>query len=131
MSVTIQDQPTPDSTAIYVLQGKGRTYRLDETAFNAALGAALAVSDKGRALTTGQAAKMLGVSLKTVQRLLDAGYIPFYRTSEGGNRMIYESDMIAYRSRRDEQSRHLEHARKAAQEIGLYGMPTNQQREAR
>ena len=66
-----------------------------------------------------------------MQRLVDAGYIPFYRTSEGGNRIIYESDLIAYRSRRDEQSRHLERAREVAQEIGLYDMPTNQHREAR
>ena len=131
MSVSINDRSTTGPEATYVLQGKGRTYRLDEAAFNAALDAALAVSGRGRALTTGHAAKMLGVSLKTVQRLLDAGYIPFYRTSEGGNRMIDESDLIAYRSRRDEQSQHLEHAREAAREIGLYDMPTHQHREAR
>ena len=131
MSVPINDRPTTGPETTYVLQGKGRTYRLDEKAFTAALDAALAVSSKGHALTTGQAARMLGVSLKTVQRLLDAGCIPFYRTSEGGNRIIYESDLIAYRSRRDEQSRHLERAREVVKEIGLYDMPTNQQREAR
>ena len=131
MSVSINDRPTTGSETAYVLQGKGRTYRLDEAAFTAALDAALAVSGSGRALTTGQAAKLLGVSLKTVQRLVDAGCIPFYRTSEGDNRIIYESDLIAYRSRRDEQSRHLERAREVAQEIGLYDMPTHQHREAR
>ena len=60
----------------FVIQGYGKTYELTEDEFNAAMRAADALSDGARLLTTGQAADILGVTAKTVARIIDAGRIP-------------------------------------------------------
>ena len=68
----------------FVIQGYGRTYEMTEAEFNAAMRAADAVSGDARSLTTGEAAELLGVSAKTVARLIDAGRIPSCRLSGRG-----------------------------------------------
>lgn len=82
---------------VFTISGYGHTYELTEAEFNAALMAADALAPHARPLTTGEAAVLLGVSGKTVARLLDAGKIPFYRNGENGHRMVRLCDVIAYR----------------------------------
>ena len=80
----------------FVIQGYGKTYELTEDEFNAAMRAADALSDGARLLTTGQAADILGVTAKTVARIIDAGRIPSSRLSATGHRMVEYRDVIRY-----------------------------------
>lgn len=104
----------------FVIQGYGRTYEMTEAEFNAAMRAADALSDGARPLTTGEAAELLGVSAKTVARLLDAGKIPSYRLSAVGHRMVEYRDVMEYKERRMRRSRLLEDARALAADMGAY-----------
>lgn len=111
----------------FILQGNGRTYALDETAFNAAMDAAMAASGYTRIIGTGEAARILGLSRKTVQRILDDGRIPFRRNGESGNRMMRESDVIAYRdAMHSDRSRSLAKLRDMAGDMGLYVLPDSE-----
>lgn len=104
----------------FVIQGYGRTYEMTEAEFNAAMRAADALSGDARSLTTGEAAELLGVSAKTVARLIDAGRIPSRRLSNIGHRMVEYRDVVAYRERHTRRSRLLEDARALASDMGAY-----------
>ena len=82
--------------------------------------AADAVSEGAGLLTTGEAAELLGVSAKTVARLVDAGRIPARRLSDTGHRMVEYRDVMAYRDRRARRGRLLEDARVLAADMGAY-----------
>lgn len=111
----------------FILQGNGRTYALDETAFNAAMNAAMAASGEVRIIGTGEAARILGLSRKTVQRILDDGRIPFRRNGDAGKRMMRESDVIAYRdAMRSNRSHSLAKLRDMAGDMGLYDLPDDE-----
>lgn len=105
----------------FTIQGYGKTYEMTEAEFNAAMRAADALSEEGRSLTTGEAAKLLGVSAKTVARLIDAGCIPSRRLSDTGHRMVEYRDVVAYKERRTRRGRLLEDARALASDMGAYG----------
>ncbi|MDD6461953.1 MAG: helix-turn-helix domain-containing protein [Bifidobacteriaceae bacterium] len=61
---------------------------------------ATTVSDSAQELiTTGAAARILGVSAKTVSRLLDSGAMPFVRYGTSGRRKVKRSDVMAYKKR--------------------------------
>ena len=47
-------------------------------------------------VSTGEAASMLGVSRQTLNRMLEAGEIPYERYG-GGHRRVLMSDVLAYR----------------------------------
>lgn len=47
-------------------------------------------------VSTGEAASMLGVSRQTLNRMLEAGEIPFERYGKG-HRRVLRSDVLAYR----------------------------------
>lgn len=49
------------------------------------------------AITTGQAAEILGVSRRTVTRMLDRGEIPGIRLGLNHHRSVRLSDVLAYR----------------------------------
>ena len=104
----------------FVIQGYGRTYEMTEAEFNAAMRAADAVSGDARSLTTGEAAELLGVSVKTIARLIDADRIPSRRLSDTGHRMVEYRDVVAYRERRTRRGHLLEDARALASDMGAY-----------
>ena len=56
-----------------------------------------------RILTTGEVGELLGVSAKTVARMLDAGVIPSVRLGIGerSHRRVHLSDVLAYKAKRD------------------------------
>lgn len=108
------EQPT------FSISGYGRTYELTEAEFNAAMRAADVVAGVSHPLTTGEAAEMLGVSAKTVARLLDAGEMPFYRNGPTGHRMVELRDVVAYKSKREQRHGLMEQARDLAYRMGGY-----------
>ncbi|PJM75484.1 helix-turn-helix domain-containing protein [Bifidobacterium simiarum] len=108
---------------LFTISGYGRTYRLTEDEFNAAMHAADAVAGASHPLTTGEAAEILGVSAKTVARLLDAGEMPFYRNGTAGHRMVELRDVIAYKSKRERRHNLMEQARGLAYRMGGYDIP--------
>ena len=78
-------------------------------------------ADGTERITTGDAARILGVFQRTVARMLDAGLIPYVRPSEHGYRFMNMSDVTAYRKQRDAAtSAALERAREIAEESGGY-----------
>ena len=109
-----------DSRTPFLIQGYGKTYRLTETEFNAAFAAANRLSGDSIVLTTGEAADLLGVSSKTIARLVDAGKIPAFRMSDSGHRLMKKTDVLAYKNMRERRSRHLAEARRLADEMGAY-----------
>lgn len=124
MSIVMIETEPMKADSPFILQGNGHTYALDETAFNAAMDAAMAASGHARIIGTGEAARILGLSRKTVQRILDDGRIPFRRNGEAGNRMMRESDVIAYRDSMRADRRHaLSKLRAMAGDMGLYDLP--------
>src|SRR6188768_4104289 len=49
----------------------------------------------GDILTTFQAAKLCGVSHKSIERWIDAGLLPGYRTP-GGHRRVHRADLLGF-----------------------------------
>lgn len=74
----------------YTLHGNGETITLTEAQFKAASTAVntLKHRDSKRTLTTGEADVLLGVSAKTVARILDSGKIPFFRLLPTWHRLV-------------------------------------------
>lgn len=122
MSMTLIDAPIRTDKP-FIIQGYGKTYELTEEEFNAAIRAADALSPDARPLTTGEAAEILGVSAKTVARMLDAGRIPFHRNGPSGHRLVSYRDVLTYKERRDRRSALLEQASGLAAEMGGYDAP--------
>lgn len=122
MNATTATDDTLERPA-FTISGYGRTYELTEAEFNAAMHAADAVAGASRPLTTGEAAKMLGVSAKTVARLLDAGEMPFCRNGTGGHHMVELRDVVAYTSKRERRHGLIEQASDLAYHAGGYDMP--------
>lgn len=104
----------------FVIQGYGRTYELTEKEFRAAFQAADAVSDDTHLIGTGEAAEILGVSSRTVARMLDAGRIPSHRNNGTGHRMVEYRDVLAYKEQRGRRHALIEQARDEAASMGAY-----------
>lgn len=85
----------PGSRAL--VDADGTVFSLSRKAFDAALNAAMGVSGKKRMVTTGKAADLLHVSLRTVDRILDSGAIPFVRHGARGHRMVDVEDVMRYK----------------------------------
>jgi excisionase family DNA binding protein len=68
-----------------------------------AQGLAMTLIPSGRELTTQEAADLLRMSRPTVIRLLEDGTIPFHKV--GTHRRIDVEDVLAYRTKRNEQRR--------------------------
>ena len=71
-------------------------------------------------VTTGQAAKLLNCSPRTVARILDSGRLPFTRNGETGRRMVDVVDVMDYqRLERERMQASLSAMRQAAQDIAM------------
>lgn len=85
-----------------------------------------AVADDER-ITTGEAARILGVSQRTLTRMLDAGMIPYTRMGERSYRFLRLSDVTDYKRRRDEAtSKAFVYG-----QINVYGVTTKSERYER
>lgn len=113
----------------YITAGDGTAYVLDDTTLEQLMHALVEgkaqTEHKGSAddndlLTTGDAAQILGVSPKTVSRILDSGAIPYIRYTKRGNRWVNRADVLAYRERAHKRHRaHLESMQKIVTEGNL------------
>lgn len=92
----------------YITAGDGTAYVLDDTTLERLMHALIEGKtqasnensiDDNELLTTGDAAQILGVSPKTVSRILDSGAIPYIRYTKRGNRWVNRADILAYRER--------------------------------
>ena len=103
----------------YITSGDGTAIPLDAEELRRAFDAI--VHGGGTDLiTTGEAAQILGVSPKTVARILDSGEIPFTRYGAKGNRMVSRAQVVAYRDKSKAHGRQaLEEMREAASQGGL------------
>ncbi|RYN15394.1 excisionase family protein [Bifidobacterium animalis subsp. animalis] len=117
------------SGTAYLTVGDGKAYVLNESTLELVMQAltentpetAIPNDDSTEAddlLTTGEAAHILGVSSKTVGRILDAGEIPYVRYTERGNRWVSRANVLAYRE--NAHKRHRDHLRNM-QEIASEG----------
>ena len=71
-------------------------------------------------VTTGQAAKLLDCSPRTVARILDSGRLPFTRNGDTGRRLVDVVDVMDYqRQERERMRSSLVAMRRAAQEIAM------------
>ena len=77
-------------------------------------------------VSTGQAAEILGVSVRTVARYLDAGDIPCERRGKG-HRRARLSDVLAYKETRAARATELARMREAAADGDLYGLDLSDQ----
>lgn len=113
----------------YITAGDGTAYVLDDTTLEQLMHALVegktqsgseSGADDNELLTTGDAAQILGVSPKTVSRILDSGVIPYIRYTKRGNRWVNRADVLAYRERAHKRHRtHLENMQKIATEGNL------------
>lgn len=116
-----QDPPRlvgPDGQAVPLPASLVRVIR--EAAESLARGDSLTVVPLHTELTTQQAADLLNVSRPYLVRLVEGGTVPCTRT-EGGQRRIRSSDLLAYKARRDaERAEGLRALTRMGQEWGLY-----------
>ena len=121
----ILEQPRAESTRIILgeralVAADGEVMELSDKAFEAALNAAMGVMGRHRMITTGQAAKLLDCSPRTVARILDSGRLPFTRNGQTGRRMVDVVDVMDYqRQERERMQASLSAMRQAAQEIAM------------
>lgn len=121
----VLEQPRAESTRIILgeralVSADGEVMELSDKAFEAALNAAMGVMGRHRMITTGQAAKLLDCSPRTVARILDSGRLPFTRNGQTGRRMVDVVDVMDYqRQERERMQASLSAIRQAAQEIAM------------
>ena len=103
----------------YITAGDGTAYPLGTDELRRAFDAIMR-DDSQEMITTGEAAQILGVSAKTVARILDSGEIPFIRYGAKGNRMVSRARVIAYRNSSESHGHEaLENMREATSAGGL------------
>ena len=121
----VLDRPGSKKTVIAagsrVLVGAdGAVVELTPESYEAALNAAMGVMGEHRMITTGDAARMLDCSARTVARILDSGRLPFVRNGAAGRRMVDVVDVMDYRSEEMERMREsLASMRRAARDFNL------------
>lgn len=87
---TKKSTSTGNATAVagrrVLIDADGVVTELNDKAFEAAMNAAMGVMGRHRMITTGQAAKLMNCSPRTVARILDSGRLPFTRNGGTGRR---------------------------------------------
>ena len=121
---TKKHMPTGNTTAAAVrrvlIDADGVVTELNDKAFEAAMNAAMGVMGRHRMITTGQAAKLMNCSPRTVARILDSGRLPFTRNGGTGRRMVDVVDIMEYqRQERARMRESLDAMRRAAREITM------------
>ncbi len=123
------DGSTATAPAATLTDAQGNTIKLDRAAYESVMAFLRAMgfpsANRGdmadMRLTTGQAAAILGTSPRTVARLIDSGRLPGSRVGTG-YRTVMLSDLMAFdRESKVTRHVHLENARAAADEAGMYG----------
>ena len=103
-----------------LIDADGVVTELNDKAFEAAMNAAMGVMGRHRMITTGQAAKLMNCSPRTVARILDSGRLPFTRNGGTGRRMVDVVDIMEYkRQERARMRESLDAMRRAAREITM------------
>lgn len=121
----VLDRPGSKKTVIAagsrVLVGAdGAVVELTPESYEAALNAAMGVMGEHRMITTGDAARLLDCSARTVARILDSGRLPFVRNGAAGRRLVDVVDVMDYRSEEMERMREsLASMRRAARDFNL------------
>lgn len=109
--------------APYVMGRDGKKTFLGDEAYKVVQSVLAAFSGRQEMLTTGEAAAILGVSAKTVARMLDAGEMKSERRGISGHRMVSASEVIAYRERSAKaREKNLTQARHIAFDSGAYDL---------
>ena len=121
---TKKHMPTGNTTAAaarrVLIDADGVVTELNDKAFEAAMNAAMGVMGRHRMITTGQAAKLMNCSPRTVARILDSGRLPFTRNGGTGRRMVDVVDIMEYqRQERARMRESLDAMRRAAREITM------------
>ncbi len=121
---TKKHMPTGNTAAAAVrrvlIDADGVVTELNDKAFEAAMNAAMGVMGRHRMITTGQAAKLMNCSPRTVARILDSGRLPFTRNGGTGRRMVDVVDIMEYQRRERARMREsLDAMRRAAREITM------------
>ena len=121
----VLDRPGSKKTVIAagsrVLVGAdGAVVELTPESYEAALNAAMGGMGEHRMITTGDAARLLDCSARTVARILDSGRLPFVRNGAAGRLMVDVVDVMDYRSEEMERMREsLASMRRAARDFNL------------
>lgn len=103
-----------------LIDADGVVTELNDKAFEAAMNAAMGVMGRHRMITTGQAAKLMNCSPRTVARILDSGRLPFTRNGGTGRRMVDVVDIMEYqRQERARMRESLDAMRRASREITM------------
>ena len=103
-----------------LIDADGVVTELNDKAFEAAMNAAMGVMGRHRMITTGQAAKLMNCSPRTVARILDSGRLPFTRNGGTGRCMVDVVDIMEYqRQERARMRESLDAMRRAAREITM------------
>ena len=103
-----------------LIDADGVVTELNDKAFEAAMNAAMGVMGRHRMITTGQAAKLMNCSPRTVARILDSGRLPFTRNGGTGRRMVDVVDIMEYQRRERARMREsLDAMRRASREITM------------
>ena len=121
---TKKSTSTGNATAVagrrVLIDADGVVTELNDKAFEAAMNAAMGVMGRHRMITTGQAAKLMNCSPRTVARILDSGRLPFTRNGGTGRRMVDVVDIMEYqRQERTRMRESLDAMRRAAREITM------------
>lgn len=121
---TKKSTSTGNATAVAgrcaLIDADGVVTELNDKAFEAAMNAAMGVMGRHRMITTGQAAKLMNCSPRTVARILDSGRLPFTRNGGTGRRMVDVVDIMEYQRRERARMREsLDAMRRAAREITM------------
>ena len=110
----------------YLVQEDGSAYELDAEQARLFRDIISHFSSDRQMMTTGEAARLLGVSAKTVARILDSGAMPFDRNGVTGHRMVAADDVLRFKHENERRRRDaLEEMRDIAEEIGMYDIPAS------
>ena len=104
--MNITTAQTGMSGAAQLSDGRGNVIELTAEEYERAREAVLNTAGQAAEhITTGEAAKILGVSRRTVMRMLDDGLMPYTRLGNQSYRYMRLNDVLEYRKRSEHERR--------------------------